>query len=219
VRLYHFLKTCHAIDNVSKSRIKISLWKDVNDPWELLPFDLSDAEKRRALEGFKDRLNQMFSFVCLCRHWRSPLMWAHYAERHRGVALGFDVDDQFCNPIHYVADVYQLPSAYTGNIGNAILDDGRRMIDAALNTKFDAWQYEEEVRVFANQDGSNVEGGIEFYPYSRNFVLREIILGEKCDLSITQFRASVPNVDPTVSIIRARRAVHDFCLEPNPNAA
>ena len=35
MRLYHFLKACHAVDDVEKKRVKISLWMDVNDPWEL----------------------------------------------------------------------------------------------------------------------------------------------------------------------------------------
>ena len=95
MRLYHFLKACYAIDDVEKKRVKISLWMDVNDPWELKPFDLSDARNLRALEGFETKMSKQFSFVSLCKHWRSPLMWAHYAERHQGVALGFEVTDAF----------------------------------------------------------------------------------------------------------------------------
>jgi hypothetical protein len=217
MRLYHFLKACYAIDDVEKKRVKISLWMDVNDPWELKPFDLSDPRNLRALEGFKTKMSKQFSFVCLCKHWRSPLMWAHYAERHHGVALGFDVTEVFCNPIKYVPTVYQLPTTNPKKMGTQLLNDGRRVIDAMLNTKFEGWSYEEEVRVFANQDGSNTENGIEFYPFSADFALREVILGEKCPLSIAQFRASVPSMDASVSVIRARRAVHDFCLEENPD--
>jgi hypothetical protein len=25
--------------------------------------------------------------------WHNPLLWSHYADRHRGMALGFDTDD------------------------------------------------------------------------------------------------------------------------------
>lgn len=38
-------------------------------------------------------------------------MWAHYAERHQGVALGFKVTDAFCTPIKYVPNVYPLRTA------------------------------------------------------------------------------------------------------------
>jgi hypothetical protein len=217
MRLYHFLNVGYAIDDVEKKRVKISLWKDVNDPWELMPFDLSDLRNLRALEGFKTTMSKQFSFVSLCKHWRSPLMWVHYAERHQGAALGFEVTDAFCTPIKYVPNVYLLPTAKPQRMGEQILNDGRRVIDVMLDTKFDGWSYEEEVRVFANQDGSNTENGIEFYPLSADFALREVILGEKCPLSIAQFRASVPSMDASVSVIRARRAVHDFCLEENPD--
>jgi hypothetical protein len=219
MRLYHFLHTRYAIDDVGKTRVKISLWMDVNDPWELMPFDLSDARNLRALEGFKTTMNRRFSFVSLCKQWRSPLMWAHYAERHQGVALGFEVTDAFCSPIKYVPNVYSLPTANPKQMGTQHLSDGRRMIDAMLDTKFDGWSYEEEVRVFANQDGSNTENGIEFYPFSADFALREVILGEKCPLSIAQFRASVPSMDSLVRVLRARRAVHDFRLEEDQNAS
>jgi hypothetical protein len=219
MRLYHFLKACYAIDDVEKKRVKISLWMDVNDPWELKPFDLSDARNLRALEEFKTKMSKQFSFVSLCKHWRSPLMWAHYAERHQGVALGFEVTDAFCTPIKFVPNVYLLPTAMPQQMGTQRLNDGRRVIDVMLDTKFDGWSYEEEVRVFANQDGSNTENGIEFYPFSADFALREVILGEKCPLPIAQFRASVPSMDSLVRVIRARRAVHDFCLEEDPNAS
>jgi hypothetical protein len=218
MRLYHFLKARYAIDDLERKRVKISLWMDVNDPWELKPFDLSDARNLRALVGFKTRMSKQFSFVPLCTRWRSPLMWAHYAERHQGVALGFDVTDAFCTPINYVSNVYFLPTAKAHQMGTQLLNDGRRVIDVMLDTKFDGWSYEEEVRVFANQDGSNTENGIEFYPFSADFALREVILGEKCPLSFADFRASVPSMDSSVRVIRARRAVHDFCLEEDPNA-
>lgn len=218
MRLYHFLKACHAIDDVRKNRVKISLWMDVNDAWELKPFDLSDPRNLRALEAFKTTMSKRFSFVSLCKHWRSPLMWAHYAEKHEGAALGFEVTEAFCTPINYVPNVYQLPTANRREMGNALLSDGKRVIDVMFDTKFDGWGYEEEVRVFANQDGSNTENGIEFYPFSADFALREVILGEKCPQSIAQFRAAVPNMDSSVRIIKARRAVHDFCLEEDPGA-
>lgn len=216
MRLYHFLKACHAVDNVEKKRVKISLWMDVNDPWEIMPFDLSDARNRRALEAFK---TQQYSFVSLCKHWRSPLMWAHYAERHQRMALEFEVKDDFCTPIHYVSKVYPLPTANPQQMGSQQLPDGRLVIDVTFDTKFDGWSYEEELRVFANQDGSHTENGIEFYPFSSDFALSEVILGEKCPLSIAQFRASVPSMDSSVRVIRARLAVLDFCLEEDPNAS
>src|SRR5258708_39081339 len=78
-RLYHFLKACHAIDNVGKNRVKISLWMDVNDPWELKPFDLSDARNLRALVGGKTEMSNQFSADSLCKHWGSALMGARSA--------------------------------------------------------------------------------------------------------------------------------------------
>ena len=71
------------------------------------------------------------------------------------------------------------------------------------------------MRVFANQDGSNMEGDLEFYPFSKDFALREIILGARCSMSISQFSAAVPGIDPSVKLIQARRSVQCFYLEPS----
>jgi hypothetical protein len=114
---------------------------------------------------------------------------------------------------------FRVSEANPQQMGTQQLSDGRRVIDVMLDTKFDGWIYEEEVRVLATQDGSHTENGIEFYPFSADFALSEVILGEKCPLAIAQFRASVPSMDSSVRVIRARRAVHDFCLEEDPNVS
>ena len=116
-------------------------------------------------------------------------------------------------------DIYTLPIVRTENIGRELLSDGRQVIDALLDTKFDGRSYEGEIRVFAPQDGSHVEDGLEFMPFSDKTVsLREIILGERCPLSVAQFPASIPHINSCVSIIKTQRALHDFRLEPDPDA-
>lgn len=219
MRLYHFLKTYHAVDDVVKARIKLSLYEDSNDPFELLPFDLSDPLKRKALENLKTKLHEGYGMICLCKGWHSPLMWAHYAENHKGVALGFDVPEDYCEKIHYFPELLQIPAGGDPEYGRRRLADGRRVIDALLTTKFEGWQYEEEIRVFAQQDGTNTDQGLEFLPFSpKTLALREVILGARCPLSIAQFRAAALNIDPTVTIIKARRALHDFRFEQDPDA-
>ena len=219
MRLYYFTKAAHALDNVSKRRIKISLYRDVNDPWELLPFDLSDAANREIMLAFKNRMDTEYAFICMSKTWTCPLMWAHYAEKHRGVALGFDVADDYCNPIHYLPSVYELPPRRTNeNMGTLILRDGRCVFNALFFTKFDQWAYEKEVRVHTNQNGTHVnEAGIEFSPFSAQFDLREIVLGEQCVLTADEFHIRVPDLNPNLRFLRARRARHDFCMEPDSN--
>jgi hypothetical protein len=58
-------------------------------------------------------------------------MWAHYAEKYRGVALGFEVRAAFCTPINDVPNVYQLPTANPKQMGTQLLNEGRRVIEKA----------------------------------------------------------------------------------------
>ena len=48
-RVYKFLPKGWAHDDIEKQHIKISRFCDLNDPFELSPFDLSNGDKRDAL--------------------------------------------------------------------------------------------------------------------------------------------------------------------------
>jgi hypothetical protein len=42
IRVYKFLSSDHALDNIKRRRIKISEIHDLSDPYELIPCDLSN---------------------------------------------------------------------------------------------------------------------------------------------------------------------------------
>jgi len=77
VRVYKFLEEKWALDDIREHRIKISEIHDLNDPYELLPYDLSDADRRRELLCARDQINKR-GVLCFSRRWSSPLLWAHY---------------------------------------------------------------------------------------------------------------------------------------------
>lgn len=81
------------------------------------------------------------------------LMWSHYAERHRGIALVIDGAHDFFNvsiPIDIVNNEYDM---YKFKFENVIYEDSRpeRYIDKKLSrkifyTKYTCWNYEKEYR-------------------------------------------------------------------------
>jgi hypothetical protein len=77
-----------------------------------------------------------YGVLCFSRDWQNPVLWSHFADGHRGMVLGFDVNDDLLKNVNYVAarPVFR-------NIDE-------RTVHKLLFTKFQDWQYEQETRVF-----------------------------------------------------------------------
>src|SRR5713226_9051525 len=88
--------------------------------------------------------------VCFSLAWHNPLLWSHYGDSHRGIALGFDLDATKCKKVKYVEERPEL-----------------RTIDLAvahelLFTKYVDWKYEEEIRTFTNLNDIDSETKLYF---------------------------------------------------------
>ncbi|MDW9570209.1 DUF2971 domain-containing protein [Sinorhizobium meliloti] len=58
-------------------------------------------------------LSLTYGIVCLSDNWQHPMMWSHYADRHRGICLAFDVvGTRPIIPISYTDLVEQFGAAY-----------------------------------------------------------------------------------------------------------
>ena len=84
------------------------------------------------------------------------------------------------------------------------------MMNKLLSTKFFDWKYEDEMRLFVQLDHDTVESGKYFYSFSENLILREIILGPKCELPIEGIRNIVADFIPPVMVLKSRIAFTEF---------
>jgi hypothetical protein len=46
--------------------------------------------------------------LCFSRDWHNPVQWSHYADKHRGICLGFDVPDSLLVPVQYTKEPPKL---------------------------------------------------------------------------------------------------------------
>src|SRR5271154_5959350 len=90
-RRYHFTSAEYALDNLRNRRLKIAQFDDLNDPFELKSVDLSGAGHAAEFDQFKAKMALKFGVLCFNEKWDDILHWSHYADRHRGACLGFDV--------------------------------------------------------------------------------------------------------------------------------
>src|SRR5687767_14278862 len=98
MRVYHLSNAEFALSNIALRRIKISRFSDLNDPFELLGANLKDKNYREAFRLTRDELHNDKGLLCFSRSWGNPVLWSHYADKHRGICLGFDVSDHLLAP-------------------------------------------------------------------------------------------------------------------------
>jgi hypothetical protein len=207
MRLYQFLRASHALDDLQRQRLKISRLHELNDPFELLAADLRDKAMRRAFEATRAGLVERFGVLCFSRGWRNPVMWSHYADRHRGVCLGFDVPTGKFSPMNYDAkrlpDV--LPKLLTGTA-----QAQENMMLRLLTTKFRDWKYEDEVRVFSVLDDVDPATGFYFSAFGDDLILRTVILGPRFEGRVGDVADRCRGRYDSVKIFRARLAFRTY---------
>lgn len=206
MRVFHLSEATHALSNIALQRIKIARFDDLNDPFELLAGELSDRDFRLAARSWKKEFHGTRGIVCFSRRWHNPVLWGHYADKHRGICLGFDIPDQYAQPIKYRRS--RLPVRFQDGKKEKGLDPS--YVTDLLCTKYAHWSYEEEVRMFVGLDEGTIEHGLYFLEFSPDLVLREVIVGPLCETPLDVVRALVEKVSPTAKLIKARLAFKSF---------
>src|SRR5271157_433416 len=90
-RIYKFLSAPSALDDLTEQHIKISTFPDMNDPFELTGGLHCDPELRGHLAALLSRLNEWCGVLCFSQDWHNAMLWSHYAAKHAGMCIGFDV--------------------------------------------------------------------------------------------------------------------------------
>jgi len=152
VRVYKYLELKWALEAINEHRFKISEFADMNDPFELKGVALSEPSYH---ESFIRVANNMGA-LCLSKEWSNPLLWSHYAAKHKGLCLGFDIDPAVVEflELSYVDSVAvcrvdvlnkliatrRRPEAQPPDARN----EAEELVKRLLGTKFKKWEYENE---------------------------------------------------------------------------
>src|SRR5262249_15201380 len=211
MRLYHFLAEKYALDDLKRKRLKLSRLADMNDPFELLGAALKTKRLRTAFSGYHADMDQRYGALCFCPTWTDPVVWSHYADRHRGMCFGFDVPKRMALPISYNAERLEI------DIERQLAKDSRdtKLGLKLLTTKYSGWEYENEVRVVGRLNQSDPETGMYFCDFGPHLVLKEIVLGARSTLRRRDIVPLVP--DGGVVIRKARLAFQKFSIVPQRN--
>ena len=140
MRVYHFLSANFGIEDIIKRRLKITLVKDLNDPFEFMCVDMRDHEIRKAFNKWVSDFSETRGVLCFSRAWNNPVLWSHYGDKHKGICLGFYIPDDLVIPVDYEPERIKL------NITRDLIEGetGEKMMLRVLATKFSDWRYEDE---------------------------------------------------------------------------
>ena len=120
------------------------------------------------LRRWKEQIARNYGVLCFSKSWDNPVLWSHYADRHRGIALGFDIDSDIVKEVTYAEKRPPFREA------------DEPTLHTLLYTKHCDWQYENEVRVYARLEERDPATALYFADFSDRMVLREIITGALC---------------------------------------
>lgn len=210
IRVYHLTSADHAISNIALSRMKVSRFSDLNDPFELLALNVREASTRKVVRSFKDTYDTHTGLLCFSADWKQPVLWSHYAAKHHGVCLGFDVPRGDLQKVSYKAD---RVLAQLGDDPDPRRID-QKLQDLLLCTKSKGWEYEEESRRFVPLSDALQEGRLHFMPLGPSLQLTEVVLGALCQLDVRSVRELVTSKYPNAVTYRSRLAIKSFNVVP-----
>jgi hypothetical protein len=170
------------VDIILKNRLYASQYKDLNDPMEGQYYYQSGELNRTIRDKIREEKGTL-RVLSLSRVNNNQLMWSHYADGHKGIAIGVRIDNEKYDvqPIQYDGIATIRNSDYNGQTAREI-----------LSHKLEVWNYEEEERVFqANQMFIDVK-------------IEQIILGQRVsNQNNGLIRELVEKINPEIEIIRA----------------
>lgn len=216
-------KFCSIDENMFSTLINKELWfskpKLFNDPFDCqLDIDayFDDVEKYLA-QSKNDKLNafregikiltkkDLYAYFCTCKAWEHTLMWSHYANNHKGIAMGFSFSagspikttELIIKPIRYDNSSFNKAITAVNNSSNmydeykgTLSDNAKEFYKDFFNSsmhlyeiirfmKAECWKYEEELRYEVELDENFAGDGIlrKFYPSD----LKHIIFGLNCN--------------------------------------
>jgi hypothetical protein len=206
--LYHMTSASSCLKILKARKLKVSLFDDLNDPFELLAISTGEKMARILLKHMKKELTKKNGLLCFSSTWQEPLLWAHYGEKHKGVCLGFEIADRLPQKVKYVSERLQHKfSTETSPISSK----AAALIRESLFTKHDGWKYEKEWRIFTDL-AEQANDGRYYAPFSDELILKEIIVGDRCALTLSSIAKLLDRNAPQVTIRAARAAFTSFSV-------
>lgn len=151
--------------------------------------------------ALEERIEKIVGVLCLTDSNRNLTMWAHYADSHKGLVIGFDTSHAFFRST-------DTGSGQPCHLKEVTYDDRPKLTLSGLRaediflTKGEDWSHENEWRMFAGLSAGKVEvinedEEIHLFAYPRESVTK-IVVGcrassEVCE-EVNRIKAATPDL-------------------------
>ncbi|MFC5842664.1 DUF2971 domain-containing protein [Aminobacter ciceronei] len=218
MRLYHFTTEQFGLVAIRDRRLKVARVMELNDPFEFLGPIFADKSERQRMRKFKAEVDKDFGLICLSDNWSHPLLWGHYADKHKGVCLGFDV----LQPEDFEAVEYVEERPPMNQFGiSAFSDLPEESIKRMLHLKFHAWSYEAEFRTFIDLKATvyDEKSKLHFVPFRPTMKLAQVIMGWRSKSTRTEVSKALGWLKQDVEVFKSRPAFQEFEVVRNRDDA
>jgi hypothetical protein len=207
MRVYHFLNRKYGLQDLRYRQLKIARISGLNDPFELLGPSCPTRELWHGFQFIKQSINSRMGLLCFSASWQNPVQWSHYADRHKGLCLGFDIPDRLLDRVTYVSKRPAINVELINSNPELVQGELKRL----LTTKYAHWRYEREYRHFVPLQGDFDSKEIFFQPFCKGMKLKEIIVGHCSQIRRKDlFEAFGPKRMREVEVFKARLAFRSF---------
>ena len=137
----------------------------------LVKGNIKNKEALRNIEEVRIRkMEELFAVFCLSAIPDNLLMWAHYADSHKGICIGFHPQKL----IDAITPTWVAPVRYSFDYPKvSVLEHPEQILEIMLFNKSVDWHYEKEIRYVKNTTNGDCEVKIQ------TDAIEEIYLGCK----------------------------------------
>jgi hypothetical protein len=75
MRPYYMTSADVALIILKERRLKLSLFHELNDPFELLSASIGEKDMRHIVHALQAHWTKTKGVICFSDNWRSPVMW------------------------------------------------------------------------------------------------------------------------------------------------
>lgn len=180
-----------ALDIILEKRLYCSDWEKLNDPMEGIFRYSYRSDQRSVYDEFVRILHREKKRLLVCslsKTFNSHLLWAHYAEGFRGLAIEVDLpeDPDRIRSVEY--DCVPINVSFGSNSPTA---------EQILSKKYIEWKYEGEVRILWRK---------EWYC---NFTVKRVIAGKRMDKALLETLRII--CEPR-NIILSQIRIENYCI-------
>lgn len=184
------------------------------------------SRMKRVLPDVQDEIRAHMAeskLLCLTKSPDNTIMWAHYAENHQGVVLGFKQIPEFdgpwrvARPVEYLPDMpILLDTEFLADMASGqVALSPEPIVNRLVFTKSEEWKYEREWRIWAGS-GRKPQEPHEDIPFDKR-ELDSVIFGCRIpEKDRTEIAELTQRLYPHADILQVEKEEREFRLKIVP---